>query len=533
MKRLAVIVSLLACAVLIGVLVAAASGDGDDDAYRVRAIFDSAFTLVPGEEVRVAGVTVGEIESLDVTEDKKAAVVLKITKPGFGDFRQDAVCIARPQSLIGEKFIECTPTQPRPEGTEPPPPLERIESGEGEGQHLLPVTNTRRSVDIDLINNIMRLPERQRLSIILTEFGTGVAGRGEDLNEVIRRANPALKETDEVLDILRQQNEVLADLARDSDRVLAPLADRREEVKAFIDNAREVAQATADRRAGLEENFKRFPRFLAELRPTLERLGTLADQMTPVFADLGANAAAINRFVEELGPLAEASRPAFESLGDAAVVGEEALRDIRPITRDINALAASSAPMVDDLEALLTSFRETGGIERLLDYIFFQMAAVNGFDESGHYLRANVIINVCSTYAVEPYPGCRANFVQDEEMASTRSFVGDDGRSPGSQRQDAVMAGMSLEEAFQRWPDEGGETSSAPGIAEQLDAGADGADGEDGTPATSAPPLRLPDAVLPSSGAAVGAGDDAGGAAGTAAGDPTGRLLDYLLGGGR
>ena len=36
--------------------------------------------------------------------------MLDITKPGFQDFRTDAECTIRPQSLIGEKFVECTPT---------------------------------------------------------------------------------------------------------------------------------------------------------------------------------------------------------------------------------------------------------------------------------------------------------------------------------------------------------------------------------------------------------------------------------------
>ena len=55
--------------------------------------------------------------------DKKAAVVLAIDNPGFEDFRQDADCTIRPQSLIGEKFVECTPTQPRAPARAAPPPL--------------------------------------------------------------------------------------------------------------------------------------------------------------------------------------------------------------------------------------------------------------------------------------------------------------------------------------------------------------------------------------------------------------------------
>ena len=65
-------------------------------------------------------------------------------------------------------------------------------------------------MDLDLIGDIMRLPYRQRLAILLNELGTGLAGRGGELIEVIHRANPALRETDEVLKILADQNRTLA-----------------------------------------------------------------------------------------------------------------------------------------------------------------------------------------------------------------------------------------------------------------------------------------------------------------------------------
>ncbi len=197
MKRAIGIVAVLAAAVVVAVLAIGASNDDNGSGtYRVRAIFDSAFSVIPGEDVKIAGVKVGKITALSVTDDNKAAVVMDIDKAGFGDWRQDATCQIRPQSLIGEKFVECTPTEPRGEDEQAPPPLKKIESGPGEGEFLLPVTNTLKTVDLDLINSIYQLPERQRLTIILNEFGTGLAGRGGDLNEVIRRANPALMETD-------------------------------------------------------------------------------------------------------------------------------------------------------------------------------------------------------------------------------------------------------------------------------------------------------------------------------------------------
>ena len=87
----------------------------------MRAIFDNAGFVIPGEDVKIAGVKVGKIDSLDVTPDFKAAVVLDITEPGYQDFRSDASCIVRPQNLIGERFVECKPTQ-RALGRPPQPP---------------------------------------------------------------------------------------------------------------------------------------------------------------------------------------------------------------------------------------------------------------------------------------------------------------------------------------------------------------------------------------------------------------------------
>src|SRR6476661_9847744 len=76
--------------------------------YQVRAIFDNASFLTPGEDVKVSGVKVGKVKALDVTLDKKAAVVLEIDDSGFTPFHQDAHCSIRPQSLIGERYVECT-----------------------------------------------------------------------------------------------------------------------------------------------------------------------------------------------------------------------------------------------------------------------------------------------------------------------------------------------------------------------------------------------------------------------------------------
>ncbi|MEX1142613.1 MAG: MlaD family protein [Thermoleophilaceae bacterium] len=413
MARIVTAVALVA--VVLALVVVLVGADGSGDGYRVRAIFDNVAAAVGGEDVKVAGATVGTIESLDVTPESKAAVVLAIDDDRFAPFRANATCTVRPQSLIGEKFVECDP------GRAPAPPLEEIEEGDGEGQHLLPLARTSSPVDLDLVNNMMRLPYRERLAILLSELGAGVAGRGEDLNELIRRANPALRETDRVLAILARQNRVLADLARDSDASLAPIARDKERVTGFIEQANATGQATAERRDDIEAGIARLPAFLRELRPLMADLDAFAGQATPVARDLRTAAPDVSRLIRQMGPFATAATTSIRSLGEATDSGRPALLRTRPLIRDLGSFAREARPVSTNLDRLTASIDRTGGIERIADYLFFQTLAVNGFDGIGHYLRAGLIVNLCSLYAIQPATGCNANFT------STRAIGASDG----------------------------------------------------------------------------------------------------------
>ncbi len=120
---------------------------------------------------------------------------------------------------------------------------------------------------------MLRRPYRERLAIILGELGAGVAGNGKNLNDAIRRASPALRETDKVLRTLAKQNRILADLVRDADVVVGDLAGNRKDVGRFVVEARDTAAASAERRDAIAAGFRKLPGFLAELQPTMKSLG--------------------------------------------------------------------------------------------------------------------------------------------------------------------------------------------------------------------------------------------------------------------
>lgn len=402
------------------VLSTGAEGQGGPTGdYTIRAYFDNAGFLAEDQEVRIAGATVGIVESVDVSmpgepvtengeEDPgKAVVVMRIEDAGFQDFRTDASCIIRPQSLIGERYVDCKPTQPRSAVTEPPPELEVIPDGEiGAGQRYLPLENNGKAVDIDLVNNIYREPEIDKWRLILNDLGAGLAARGRTLGDVIERANPALKQTDEVLKILADQNEQLAQLAADSDAILAPLAREKDAIAGFINNATIAGEASAERKEDIERGLEEFPQALTELEQTMVELRRLSVDATPVAADLRAGAPSLAGATQALGPFADAGTTALTTLGDAA---EEAGPDLvasRGLINDLGKLGEANAAGSIALEKLLVTLRKTGGLDKFYEAILGLSNSFNGYDSWGHFLRTVVQLTNCADVTIgSPIPG--------------------------------------------------------------------------------------------------------------------------------
>jgi ABC-type transporter Mla subunit MlaD len=471
MRRIALIGAAVLVAAL-GVAVAQSShSSSGGGTYLVRALFDDASFAAQGEDVRIAGANVGSIQSLGVTKNNLAAVTISITDPRFAPFHADATCAIRPQSLIGEEYVDCTP------GTASTPALHRIPSGPGAGTHLLPVTRTSSPIDSDIVQDISTEPVRQSLAVIIDEFGTGLAARGSDLNAVIHRANPALGNTDKVLQILARQNHVLAQLATDSDSVLAPLAHDRHQIAGFVTSANTTAVASAARARDISNTFRLFPNYLQQLRPLMADLGSLAQQGTPLMTSLGQSAGALGQQFANLTPFAAQARTALINLGSAAQKSQSSLVATLPLAQRLNQLGTAGQPTAANLQKLTTSLNNTGGIEQLMKLLFNGAVAGNGFDSIGHYLRDEPLISSCTNYATSLVPGCNANF----SGASAASAADDSTDVRGGTTSDtsggASASGDTSASAAGSVSGAGGATgaprSSAPGAAGRAAAAAD------------------------------------------------------------
>lgn len=408
--------ALVAATLAIALLALVAAGGDDGGAKRYRIVFDNAFGVVEGADFRVAGVAAGAVERFDLTDSDPplALVEVSVDEPGLRSFRSDATCEIRPQSLIGEYYVNCDPGS----------------SGEPLLNDTVPVGRTSGTIPLDLVNNILREPQRERLPLLLNALGAGLAGRADDVQEVLRRAHPGLRATNRTLRILGRQEKIIEAFVADSDTVVAALAERRDEVVRFVREAGETAEISASRRADISRSFDRLPVFLAELEPTMNRLRDVADAQVPVLGNLSVAAPELVETFERLGPFARASRPALESLGDLSVAGSGAIRESADEIAELRALAenapgfskplrqflqtlddrersiehdpraANSAPPAPDKTANAEGKGFTG-MEALLNYAFWQTLAINPFDQVSHVLRFTIVENECSPYTVK------------------------------------------------------------------------------------------------------------------------------------
>src|SRR4051812_39591153 len=372
-------------------------------------MMDNAFGMQLGGDLKIAGVRAGKVTNVDLDKrTMQAKIGFRVTQTGFGDLRTDVHCESRPQSLIGEYFLDCDP------GTAPT----KLKQGA-----IIPISHSSSTVPPDLVNDILRRPQRERLSLILDFFGAGLAGNGRNLNDTIRRGVPALRETDRVLKILGDQGTVIRDLNQHADIVLRELAAERGNVGRWVLKARDAARDSATRREDIARGFHDLPIFLRELRPTMDKLGEAADAQTPALRLLAENSPQLKRFFSNLTPFSNASRPAFRALGQASKVGSQAVPPAIPVVKQLGAFAKGTPELGKNLAIILEHLDDRkyaaeydarateqqglpkgtksgySGIEGLLQYVLDQATSTNLFDGNVHILNVLAFDSpVCAPY---------------------------------------------------------------------------------------------------------------------------------------
>ncbi|MDO9410383.1 MlaD family protein [Patulibacter sp.] len=402
-----------ATAVVLVPVLAGCGGGGDAGAQgatgdtRLDAIFDNASFVGAGQDVRVAGATVGKVTKVELTKDRKARISMDV-EPAFLPFRKDATCTILPQSLIGEKFVECDPGKPSA------PALE----GTDDDPATISIQQTQSPVDLDLVVAMLGQPTNVRTQLLLNEFGAGFATRGKDLDAAIRRSNPFLANARKTLTVLEGDKAALGRIVEASDTILSELDRRKNDITGTFDGAAEALKPTSQYRVQLDQAIAKLPATLSELKPALRSLRDLADDAKPTLASLRQSSPALSTLAGDLKPLSDAARPALRRLASASRTGTPILRRALPDLKQLQGTIAALAPVSPVARNINTSLSDNGAIENLARFIYVVPLATARKDAISHIVPANVVLTPCLLFTETAQPGCEAKFTSEASGAN-------------------------------------------------------------------------------------------------------------------
>jgi phospholipid/cholesterol/gamma-HCH transport system substrate-binding protein len=287
--------------------------------HEVRAIVRSANELQNRSPVRIAGVNVGKVTTVERGPGNTAIVTMAIDASAL-PLHQDATLKIRPRLFLeGNFFVDLSP------GTPSSPDL--AEGG------TIPLAQTAEPVQLDQVLDTLKTGTRDDLKLFLHGAGTGL-GDGRALHRVIPLMAPAFLRTAIASEAFQGQNHGdLSGFIASGEKVSGALASRRRQLPALVTDLDRTLTVLADRRAALGE--------------TVTRLDALMTDAPPAFSALNDLFPTARAFVREARPGIRAL-PATLRLGLPLL--DQAAALISP--RELPALIAELDPALHELRVL-------------------------------------------------------------------------------------------------------------------------------------------------------------------------------------
>ncbi len=149
--------------------------------YEIKIPFNEATQLAQQSDVRISGVSIGKVQSIDVAPNGQQALATVDIDDKYGPIPQNTRAILRTKTLLAETYIELTP------GSSSEPALE--DGG------TLPEANIAESVQLDEIFRTFNAPTRAAFQEWMQERGDRDRGAGPG---PLRRLRPVRADPDRI-----------------------------------------------------------------------------------------------------------------------------------------------------------------------------------------------------------------------------------------------------------------------------------------------------------------------------------------------
>jgi phospholipid/cholesterol/gamma-HCH transport system substrate-binding protein len=403
--------ALLVTAAVLALVVASGGGS-----QRYRVILQNAGLLVHGDLVRVGGVQAGQVESLELTDDGRAAVTLSLDDR-YTPLHAGTTVTVRASGIatVTGRFVDISPG-----------PSFRPKLAAGAS---IPADRTTPIVDID------QLPTRRSVQKVLSGFATWYDGREPQANQSARYFAPALQSATHLFDALNKDSATLEQFIVQTGDALGAIAKRRDKLTALVSNTRATAHALGSDNQSLSQALQNLPPALREgsaafaaVRPALTDLQSLLDASDPVSRRLGP-------FFARLRPVSKSAVPVFQ---DFRLLFDQpgASNDLLDALKDLPALARLTGKSFPQAEKALGDATPVLSFIRpyapdLVSFLRSFGSAAGTYDANGHYARTVPVFDAFS-FTDDPAGGTLAQKTQGERGRSPYLTFGNLRRCPGT-----------------------------------------------------------------------------------------------------
>jgi phospholipid/cholesterol/gamma-HCH transport system substrate-binding protein len=294
---------------------------GGGSTYKVTAQFENASQLVTGNQVNVAGVSVGSVKKISLSDDGQAEVEMEISEDAYTPLPAGTHAEIRSQSLSGiaNRYIslELPPTD-----TE-----EKISDG-----GTITQADTTSEVDLDQFFNTLDKPTTDSLKRVIRGFARAYQGVGPQANQGFYYLNPFLSTSRRVFGELNSDQANLESLVVDGASLTSALAERSPEISSLVANLNGMLGTIGDEQVSLASAVHQLPDFMRQFDTTAVNLRAALDDVQPL--------------VNATRPVARKLQPFTKRLRGFA-------RDAVPTIQDVNSIIKAPGP-ADDLIELVS-----------------------------------------------------------------------------------------------------------------------------------------------------------------------------------
>ncbi|MGI5186358.1 MCE family protein [Dactylosporangium sp. CA-152071] len=270
-----------------------------------RAAFRDASGLVPGNEVRVAGVRVGKVTGVDLAQGSTGPYVRVRFRLEDHDVRLGTRTGAtiRIKTVLGQKYLALAPDGPGRLADDAEIPLERTAGPFDVVQAVTGLADTLDSIDTTQLANAFTTlaqtfadtPASVQLSLDgLSRLSKTVGDRDAELRELLARAH-------NVTGVLAARDEEFRKLVTDGNALLSEVSRRKDAIHDLLVGtnalATQLSGLIADNRQQLEPALRQLRGVVATLQRNRDNLEQTIQRMGP-FVDAFANVVGNGRWFD-------------------------------------------------------------------------------------------------------------------------------------------------------------------------------------------------------------------------------------------